>query len=175
MKNGCCVDCMKAFSKSGKSCLCQVPSSQRRAFLPARGCKICHCHGCNPVDIQRSKRDEFKNKLRQDGYGKFSRKRQRLLDSDDDLFDPNDSGFVSLGAGNSNKQFDDWNRAKKQFSEYMAELTQMNTLLLGIGCPIRHHSYIFGRPAEGVSQSSQRQYHQHPSDGERPSHEPPKY
>lgn len=24
-KNGCCRKCMKAFSKSGKSCLCQVP------------------------------------------------------------------------------------------------------------------------------------------------------
>jgi hypothetical protein len=25
MKNGCCRECMKAFSKNGKSCLCQVP------------------------------------------------------------------------------------------------------------------------------------------------------
>jgi hypothetical protein len=27
MKNGCCMECMKAFSKSGKSCLCQVPKA----------------------------------------------------------------------------------------------------------------------------------------------------
>ena len=30
MKNGCCMECMKAFSKNGKSCLCQVPKAQRR-------------------------------------------------------------------------------------------------------------------------------------------------
>ena len=28
MKNGCCKECMRAFSKSGKSCLCQVPKSE---------------------------------------------------------------------------------------------------------------------------------------------------
>jgi len=56
MKNGCCRECMKAFSKSGKSCLCQVPRLQRRATLPINGCKFCGCKGCNPIDIRRDKR-----------------------------------------------------------------------------------------------------------------------
>ena len=30
MKNGCCRNCMKAFSKNGKSCLCQVPRRERK-------------------------------------------------------------------------------------------------------------------------------------------------
>ena len=45
----------------------------------------------------------MKTKLKQDGYGKFSKKRQRLLDSDDDENDFNDAGMVSLGAGTQNK------------------------------------------------------------------------
>ena len=67
MKNGCCRECMKAFSKSGKSCLCQVPRMQRRATLPANGCKFCGCKGCNPIDIRRDKRQELKNNLQKEG------------------------------------------------------------------------------------------------------------
>ena len=49
-KNGCCRLCMKAFSISGKSCLCQVPTRDRTAELNPNGCKICGCHGCSPQD-----------------------------------------------------------------------------------------------------------------------------
>jgi hypothetical protein len=45
MKNGCCRDCMRAFSKSGKSCLCQVPKYERKFTLPDKGCNFCGCHG----------------------------------------------------------------------------------------------------------------------------------
>jgi hypothetical protein len=51
-KNGCCRKCMKAFSKSGKSCLCQVPKEVRKTRLPTEGCKICSCTGCNPRDYE---------------------------------------------------------------------------------------------------------------------------
>jgi hypothetical protein len=47
MKNGCCRDCMRAFSKSGKSCLCQVPKYERKFTLPEKGCNFCGCHGNN--------------------------------------------------------------------------------------------------------------------------------
>jgi hypothetical protein len=47
MKNGCCRDCMRAFSKSGKSCLCQVPKYERKFTLPDKGCNFCGCHGIN--------------------------------------------------------------------------------------------------------------------------------
>lgn len=45
MKNGCCRDCMRAFSKTGKSCLCQVPKHERKYTLPDKGCNFCGCHG----------------------------------------------------------------------------------------------------------------------------------
>lgn len=45
MYNGCCKKCMKAFSRSGKSCLCQVPNRDRKTPLPPGGCVICGCHG----------------------------------------------------------------------------------------------------------------------------------
>lgn len=41
---------MKAFSKTNKSCLCQVPEDVRNTKLPSEGCKICGCFGCNPED-----------------------------------------------------------------------------------------------------------------------------
>ena len=83
-----------------QSCLCQVPRLQRRATLPAGGCKICGCKGCNPIDVRRDKRNEIKNNLQKEG--KLVQKRQRLLDSDDE----------DLPMRN---KFDEWNKAKKDF------------------------------------------------------------
>ena len=51
MKNGCCRDCMRAFSKSGKSCLCQVPKYERKYILPDKGCNFCGCHGKYLIEI----------------------------------------------------------------------------------------------------------------------------
>jgi len=45
MKNGCCRECMRAFSKTGKSCLCQVPKFERKYILSEKGCNFCGCHG----------------------------------------------------------------------------------------------------------------------------------
>ncbi len=45
MKNGCCRECMRAFSKSGKSCLCQVPKYERKYTLADNGCNFCGCNG----------------------------------------------------------------------------------------------------------------------------------
>ena len=44
---------MKAFSKTGKSCLCQVPKAVRKFELPSNGCNICGCNGCNPGDLRK--------------------------------------------------------------------------------------------------------------------------
>jgi len=55
---------MKAFSKLGKACLCQVPKAQRRTQLPIHGCKYCGCGGCNPIDMRKNKREELKDKLK---------------------------------------------------------------------------------------------------------------
>ncbi len=45
IKNGCCRECMRAFSKTGKSCLCQVPKFERKYTLPDKGCNFCGCKG----------------------------------------------------------------------------------------------------------------------------------
>ena len=82
MKNGCCRDCMRAFSKTGKSCLCQVPKLERKYTLPDKGCHYCKCHGCNPVDVRKERRVELKRKLGDDN--KILYKKQRILDSDDE-------------------------------------------------------------------------------------------
>lgn len=77
---------------------------QRRATLPINGCKYCNCKGCNPIDIRRDKRQEIKNNLKKEG--KYQRKRQRLLDSDDE----------ELALEN---RYDDWNKARKEFGQLM--------------------------------------------------------
>jgi len=51
MKNGCCKNCMRAFSKYNKSCICQVPKKVRKTALPESGCNFCGCKGCNPLDL----------------------------------------------------------------------------------------------------------------------------
>ena len=141
LKNGCCRECMKAFSMNKKvsnqykrtifqSCLCQVPRLQRRATLPVNGCKICNCKGCNPIDVRRDKRNEIKSNLQKEG--KLVQKRQRLLDSDDE----------DLPMRN---KFDEWNKAKKDFGVMIQNLSQLDMFVLGIGMPSRHPSYILGR------------------------------
>lgn len=82
IRNGCCKDCMKAFNKNGRSCLCQVPKSERRFHLPEKGCNFCGCTGCNPVDVKRAQRNELKRKYLEDKN--FAYKNERLLDSEDE-------------------------------------------------------------------------------------------
>lgn len=82
MKNGCCKECMRAFSKTGKSCLCQVPKNERKYILPEKGCNYCGCHGCNPVDVRRDKRSDLKKQLKNDKNIQY--KNQRLLESEDE-------------------------------------------------------------------------------------------
>lgn len=80
---------MKAFNKSGKACLCQVPRNQRRTSLPYDGCKFCKCLGCNPIDIRKNKREELKDKLKR-GHSTFrdeKSKLERIIDSEDEEFD----------------------------------------------------------------------------------------
>ena len=60
-------------------------------------------------------------------------------------------GFVSLGAGTQNKQYDEWNKAKREFSDLIQSLTTIAPILLGVGTPSRHSSYIFGRPQEVIT------------------------
>ena len=95
------------------------------------GCKICNCKGCNPIDIRRDKRNEIKSNLQKEG--KLVKKRQRLLDSDDEELPM------------SNK-FDEWNKARRDFGVMIQNLSQLDMLVLGIGVPSRHPSYILGRP-----------------------------
>jgi len=59
------------------------------------------------------------------------------LDSDDEDFKLNTQGFVSLGSG-ANRQYDDWNRAKKEFADLIGQLTGISAMLLGVGAPFRH-------------------------------------
>ena len=99
--------------------------------MPQNGCKLCYCKGCNPIDIRRDKRKEIKNNLQKDG--KLLMKRQRLLDSDDEELQ-------------MNNQFDDWCKARKEFGAMIQNYSQLDMLIMGIGIPLRHPSYILGRP-----------------------------
>lgn len=130
MKNGCCKDCMRAFSKTGKSCLCQVPKSERKYTLSEKGCNFCGCHGCNPIDVRKNKRSEKKKLLREDKNLQY--KNQRLLDSDDEELKINI------------KDVDLWNLKKKEFFEEMKKILKCNPFLMGFGAPMRTPGYILG-------------------------------
>ena len=60
-------------------------------------------------------------------------KRQRLLDSDDEELQ-------------MNNQFDDWCKARMEFGAMIQNYSQLDMLIMGIGIPLRHPSYILGRP-----------------------------
>ena len=84
-------------------------------------------------------------------YSKYGRKRQRLLDSEDDEGQLNEQGVLSLGR--DMKGFDDWNKAKKDFNTLIQTIMGLNPIVMGVGAPFRHQSYIFGRPQENVIRS----------------------
>jgi hypothetical protein len=137
MKNGCCRDCMRAFSKTGKSCLCQVPKFERNYTLPEKGCNFCGCHGiwfnnigCNPVDVRRERRKELKKQLREDKNILY--KKQRLLDSDDE----------NLKIYNT--EVDEWNKVRKDVLKLVAENVTTSAYYMGFGVPLRTPSYILG-------------------------------
>lgn len=88
MRNGCCKDCMRAFNKSGRSCLCQVPKSERKYTLSDKGCNYCGCHGCNPIDVRKNQRSDLKRQFKEDRN--LAYKNQRLLDSEDEELRIND-------------------------------------------------------------------------------------
>ena len=130
MKNGCCRDCMKAFSKTGKSCLCQVPHKERKFQLPENGCIYCGCKGCNPIDVRFVERKEKKNLLFQDKN--ILHKNQRILDSDDEDLKIKD------------KDVDNYNLDKKDLNNELERVLKIHPIFYGYGAPLRTPSYILG-------------------------------
>ena len=130
MKNGCCKECMRAFSKTGKSCLCQVPKNERKYILPDKGCNYCGCHGCNPVDVRRDRRSDLKRQLKDDKSLQY--KNQRLLDSDDEDLKINV------------KEVDGWNLKKKDLLYFLKSELKTNPYFMGYGVPMRTPGYILG-------------------------------
>ena len=130
MKNGCCKECMRAFSKTGKSCLCQVPKNERKYSLPEKGCNYCGCHGCNPVDVRRDTRTNLKRQLKDDKNLQY--KNQRLLDSDDEELKINV------------KEVDGWNNQKRELLNFLKNNLKTNPYFMGFGAPMRTPGYILG-------------------------------
>jgi hypothetical protein len=145
MKNGCCKECMRAFSKNGKSCLCQVPKSERKNTLPEKGCNFCGCHGCNPIDVRKDKRLELKKKLKENKH--FNYKNQRLLDSDDEDLKVNE------------KDIDEWNKKKKNFFEDLKNIFKSDINYMGFGVPIRTQGYILGYQPNSRNFSNKKKYY----------------
>ena len=130
IKNGCCRDCMKAFSKNGKSCLCQVPRKERKFHLPDNGCNYCGCKGCNPVDVKYNERMAQKIILFKDKG--INHKNQRILDSDDENLKIKDDDE------------DYYNMEKKEIQEDLNDVLKINSIFYGFGVPLRTPSYILG-------------------------------
>ena len=130
MKNGCCRDCMKAFSKNGKSCLCQVPRKERKFHLSENGCNYCGCKGCNPLDIKINERKIEKSKLYQDKSIFY--KNQRILDSEDEDLKVKD------------QDVDNYNIEKREIKDDLNEILKINSIFYGYGVPLRTPSYILG-------------------------------
>ena len=130
IKNGCCRDCMKAFSKNGKSCLCQVPRKERKFHLPDNGCNYCGCKGCNPIDVKYNERMAQKSILFKDKG--INHKNQRILDSDDENLKIKDDDV------------DYYNMEKKEIQEDLNDVLKINSIFYGFGVPLRTPSYILG-------------------------------
>lgn len=93
-RNGCCRRCMKAFSRTNKACLCQVPKEVRQTELPVTGCKYCNCMGCHPEDRRSASRGSS-------GSERSHRKQRRPYNErneseESEYFDPRAYNFDNL-------------------------------------------------------------------------------
>jgi hypothetical protein len=120
-KNGCCRKCMKAFSKTGKSCLCQVPKEVRKTKLPLEGCKICSCKGCNPRDDSESGSNRS-----------YSRSREKSVSSPREDVD--------------SKEFNLNNTDNSVLGKVIIVEYNLFPGMLGLGIPQRTPNYILGKP-----------------------------
>lgn len=112
---------MRAFSEHKKSCLCQVPKSDRRSQLPSFGCKFWGWQGWNPVDIR---------------GGKFKNKRNPYKTS---------QNFRVPDDFNQFNDYDRWYQAKAELETQMMRISNLNEIsVIGLGIPKRSSSYILG-------------------------------
>lgn len=135
---------MKAFSKSNKSCLCQVPEEVRNTKLPSSGCKICGCFGCNPEDKKDPKNRKGTaspnaapvRKERSRSREKNSKRRHRSRSSSSS----ESRQYIDSGAMNF------YNIEKSVIGSMITNDFRVDMTLLGFGVPQRSHSYIIGKP-----------------------------
>ncbi|KRX01919.1 hypothetical protein PPERSA_05758 [Pseudocohnilembus persalinus] len=123
LRNGCCKACLKAFSETGKSCMCNVPNKDRRQQLPKDGCKKCGCHGCHPYDTRLAQKGN-------NNSSNSNRNRKSRSNSPENLQDLNNLERSKIGTLISNQ-------------------LQIFPPLLGFGIPQRTYSYLTGRPERG--------------------------
>jgi hypothetical protein len=156
MRNGCCRECMKAFSSNGKACICQVPSSVRRRKLPDTGCIFCGCFGCNPEDTQKLE-EEKRGSPERIETSKYPRKtssqiqkRRRGSVSDDEDMDSRSrtesepEGSNSPGDRQEEPNLDNLNNSF--IGNFLRNTFNIYPPLMGFGIPQRTYSYIYGKP-----------------------------
>mmetsp|Transcript_463 Transcript_463/g.431 ORF Transcript_463/g.431 Transcript_463/m.431 type:complete len:183 (+) Transcript_463:128-676(+) len=172
LRNGCCKECMKAFSSTGKACLCQVPSKVRRRKIPDEGCIICKCHGCNPEDLRKMGRERERVKPTYDNKerDRYDRDRERERERDRSERDRpyeressrherderrgrknDDSPVRDHGPSSHYHRDEDSDPKLNNFdNSYIGNIVRnsfsMYPGLLGFGIPQRSYSYIHGKP-----------------------------
>lgn len=117
-KDYCCKKCLA--SKSHKRCICQLPKNRRRNKLSSKGCKLCGCNGCNPLEEESrssSSPSHHKSEESENASQAYHELEKTLNNVDRSLL----GRIVAV--------------------EY-----NLNPALLGLGVPQRTPSYILGRP-----------------------------
>ena len=52
-----------------------------------------------------------------------------------------------------NNRYDEWNKKRREFGQMIQTYSQLDMLIMGIGIPMRHPSYILGRPINEHNQT----------------------
>eukprot|EP01017_Pseudomicrothorax_dubius_P039466 TRINITY_DN6059_c0_g5_i2.p1 TRINITY_DN6059_c0_g5~~TRINITY_DN6059_c0_g5_i2.p1 ORF type:complete len:391 (-),score=84.12 TRINITY_DN6059_c0_g5_i2:80-1204(-) len=159
---GCCRRCNKAFSRSGRACLCQVPNAVRKTPLPGDGCKFCGCHGCNPEDggPAAGRREEpARRRTRFTPRAEVSSSREHSADSNDRSRSRGRSGSYTDSEEDQQSREGEpprlkWNElnfdnlTKSPIGAMIATQFGLFPPLIGFGIPQRTPTYIFGRTVD---------------------------
>jgi len=151
MRNGCCKECMKAFSVSGKACVCQVPASVRRRKIPDTGCIYCGCYGCNPEDTQKMPESPSPERNRHEAskHGKKVPTHQLRRKRSNDSFSKSSRGSPSRSDSFESPRVQEDpldNLNNSNMGNYLRKNFNVYLPLLGFGIPQRTYSYIHGKP-----------------------------
>ena len=59
-----------------------------------------------------------------------------------------DGSLISMPSKGNGKQYEEWHKARTDLNNLLSHLLGTNAIVMAVGAPMRHASYIYGKPKD---------------------------